>query len=151
MILKSFVGVWAEVNKGVDFRIPTDVTSVHLPSIHHRHVAKIPAGENFLSSTSLFYLLFGCHEVGIVQSTWKVLGCKFGNSLFGGGVNSPDSQYSQLAIALDGRPPWEQFTKMCMLCIQKTAKHDCIRESVLAIGRFLILEAPGVLLPPSRG
>lgn len=41
--------------------------------------------------------------------------------------------------------------KMCMLCIQKTAKHDCIRESVLAIGRTLILGAPGALLAPSRG
>ena len=41
--------------------------------------------------------------------------------------------------------------KMCMPCIQKTAKHDCIRESVLAIGRSLILGAPGVLLAPSRG
>ena len=94
--------MWTEVNEGVDCRIPTDVTSVHLASVHHRNVA---ASEN-LSSTSL-----GCHEVGIVQSTWKVLSCKFGNSLFGGGgVNSPDSQYSQLAIALDSRPPWEQFT-----------------------------------------
>ena len=59
MILKSFVGVWAEVDEGVDFRIPTDVTSLHLPSVYHRNVAKISAG-------GIFFVL----NVPFLSSLW---------------------------------------------------------------------------------